>query len=109
MPFILILAGLLLFITAYQNTVAEFGAQIKSDLVGDTGFIVWVVALFIIGAIGYIPALRGVSRVFMALVLIVIVLSNNGVFTTLSNVITGGGGETTTPEQTPDAAEEKEP
>lgn len=87
MAFALVGIGVLLFMAAYQNNVAALGTQVSSDLTGSGGFLIWVVALFIVGALGYIQPLRTVSRIFLALILVVIFLSNKGIFTTLSQVV----------------------
>lgn len=87
MAFALVGIGLLLFVVAYHNNVAAFGSQLSADLGGSSGFMIWVVALFIIGAIGYIPAMKGVSRVFLVLILVVVFLSNKGVFAQLTEAL----------------------
>lgn len=80
MAFALIGIGLLLFMAAYHNNVAALGSQLSQDVAGSGGFLIWVAALFIVGAVGYIPALKGVSRWFLVLILAVVILSNRGFF-----------------------------
>jgi hypothetical protein len=76
MPFALLAMGLLLVITAYNNTQAILSAQLKKDISGTTGFIYWIAAIVIVGAIGYIKPLETVSRVFLALILVILLLTN---------------------------------
>lgn len=80
MAFALIGLGLLLFMAAYQNNVAALGSQLSADITGSRGFLIWFVAIFIIGALGYVPLFKNVSRAFLVLILVVIVLSNRGFF-----------------------------
>jgi hypothetical protein len=80
MAFALIGIGLLLFMAAYHNNVAMLGSQLSADVSGASGFFIWVVALFLIGALGYVPVLKGVSRIFLVLILVVVFLANKGFF-----------------------------
>lgn len=41
---------------------------------GGTSFIPWVFAILIVGAVGYIDELKGVSRGFMALIIIAMII-----------------------------------
>lgn len=78
MAFALIGLGLLLFMAAYQNNVAALGSQLSSDITGSRGFLIWFVALFLVGALGYVPLFKNVSRAFLVLILVVVLLSNQG-------------------------------
>lgn len=102
MAFALIGIGLLLFMAAYQNNVAALGTQLSSDIMGGKGFIIWIAALFIIGALGYVPVLKNVSRAFLVLILIVVVLANKGFFSQFVAALgvsqDGGQGDGMTPE-----------
>lgn len=91
MAFALIALGILLFIAAYQNNVAILGHQLSVDLMGPKGFLIWLVALFIIGAIGYAPKLERLSRIFLVLILVVVFLANKGFFTQLTTLVTAAG------------------
>lgn len=93
MAFALIGIGLILFMAAYQNNVAAFGSQLSADISGSSGFMVWFVALFIIGALGYVPFLRGVSRWFLVLILVVIFLGNKGFFQNFTAALGVNSGE----------------
>lgn len=90
MPFALVLIGLVLLITAILNTYAQFGTQLQTDLLGSKGFIVWVVALGSVGALGYINNLRTFSHYFMALILISMILSNKGFFQNFQAALASG-------------------
>jgi hypothetical protein len=80
---------LLLVVSGVRGTHEELFALVKGDLTGQNSFIWWLVAVGIIGALGYIPAMRGVSHAFLALILVVLVLSNRGVFEQFTRAIQG--------------------
>jgi len=90
MPIALITIGLLLVITGVKNTYAQFGAQLKNDFTGQNNFTTWLVAIGLIGAVGYVPALRAFSNGFLVLVFIVIVLKNGGAFDNLKSALAQG-------------------
>ncbi len=73
----LIVVGLVLVITSIQNTYAALGAQLKKDFSGSQGFIVWMLALIAVGALGYVQGWEKFSRWFLALILIAIILANS--------------------------------
>ncbi|MEB2519810.1 hypothetical protein SOP85_31015, partial [Pseudomonas sp. YuFO20] len=80
MPFALVIIGLLMIITGINNTYSQFGSQLQQDFTGSKSFVVWILALGSVGALGYIKDLRQFSHYFMALILISMILSNKGVF-----------------------------
>ena len=83
MPFALILVGLLLVVAAVRNTVTDNSTTgtkglttlIKGDFTGQNNFIYWLVAILLIGALGYVDSLRSLSRAFMALILVALFLT----------------------------------
>jgi hypothetical protein len=90
MPILFGLFGLILIVTGVRGTVnsgtPSLVSLVKDDFIGTDPFWKWMLAILLIGAIGYIPNLRPISRAFMALVIVVFLLSNNGLFTQLQNV-----------------------
>lgn len=74
MPFLIILIGLALVITAIQNTYVQFGNQLRTDA---KPFVLWAVAIFAVGLIGYVKGWEKFSRYFLALILIAIVLAQS--------------------------------
>jgi hypothetical protein len=91
MPFALIVIGILLFITALNNTWRPFGQQLYSDLFGPNGgFVYWIAALVTVGLIGYIPSLKKPSDLFMVLIVIGLMLHNGGFFTQLQQGLQAG-------------------
>lgn len=90
MPFALVIIGLLMIITGINDTYSQFGAQLGKDFSGSKSFLVWVLALGVVGALGYIKDLRQFSHYFMALILISMILANKGVFGQLQAALKAG-------------------
>lgn len=83
MPFALIIIGTVLLVAAVRNTIGGpdgLFTLLKNDFTGSNNFTYWVVSLLIIGAIGYIPTMRPLSRWFLALVIVVLFISQGGFF-----------------------------
>lgn len=89
--------GLLLVIAAVQNTQGTLLSLVKSDLTGQNNFVEWAIALFLVGAIGYVPKMRGFSVALLALVILAIFLRNGtGFFAQLQSTIQNVEQTTTT-------------
>jgi hypothetical protein len=74
MPFALLIIGLVLVTAAVRNTYIELGQLVSSEFSGPGNFIYWIVAILIIGAVGYVQKLKPLSDGFLVLVLLVLVL-----------------------------------
>lgn len=81
MPFVLILAGAMIAISALQDTHKELWEKFSGDFTGEGNFIYWFASIGAIGAIGYAGkeggATRTFSNYFMALIIVVMILANN--------------------------------
>lgn len=87
-----------MIVAAFENTQEQLALALMADLGvgGGPSFIPWAVAILIIGGIGYIKPLEGISTAFMVLVIIVLFLkagnpstgSSGGFFAELSSAIT---------------------
>lgn len=96
MPFALVTIGIILFITAINNTWRGLGGQIYKDLFSeDGGFVYWAAGLVIVGLIGYIPTLKRPSDLFMVLVILAMLLQNKGFFGELQSGLQAGTGAAT--------------
>jgi hypothetical protein len=90
MPFALILVGVVLIVAAVRNTVTNSATTpglvtlVKGDFTGNNNFTYWMVVILVLGALGYIDAIKPLSRIFMALVIVVLFLSNGGFFAKFS-------------------------
>jgi hypothetical protein len=98
MPLFLILIGVVLVVTALNNTFhgseKSLVGLIKNDFSGPNNFLIWMVALFICGAFGYIKGFKPISYAFLGLVFVAIVLANQkgergGLFVNFFNAING--------------------
>jgi hypothetical protein len=106
MTFGFLLIGAVLLVAAVRNTQGQLFTLVAGDLTGPKNFVYWIVALWLIGAIGYAKPLKTFSDLFLALVVLGILLSNKGFFTAFQAQIgttatataaTIGGSSATTP------------
>ena len=84
MPFALAIIGIVLIVSGVRDTTTDLFALVKGDFTGDNNFVYWFLAILIVGGAGYVSDLRGLSRAFLALLLVVLVLTEN------KNSTTGG-------------------
>lgn len=90
MPLLLIGSGLILILTGIKGDTGQLYSLIAGDFTGKNNFIYWLVAIIVLGSLGYIQSLRNLSRLFIGLVLLVLLLQNKGgVFIQLQNFING--------------------
>jgi hypothetical protein len=105
MPFALAIVGIVLLVSALRGTSGSLFAALKADFTGSGNYIYWVVAILVIGSIGYIKKLQPISDAFLALVLIVLMISNKGFFaqfmTALSSTDTSACTQVSSSSSTP--------
>ena len=92
MPYALLLVGAVMLVAGIRNTYAQLWQLVEGDFTQQGGFLAWVAAIAVIGALGYVPKLKPLSIALLTLILIVLVISHNGVFAQLQQFITSGGG-----------------
>lgn len=88
MAVVFVIIGLALIISAIRNTWSTPSTGLQALLVSDftssangsVPFGIWILAIFSIGALGYIPGFRTLSNGLLVLVIIVLLLSNSGFF-----------------------------
>lgn len=90
MPFVLILFGAIFVIVGFRGTQSDFFSLLAGDFTGAGNFIYWIISIMVIGAIGYIPKLKGLSDAFLVLVLLVLFISNKGFFAQFNAQIKSG-------------------
>lgn len=73
MILVLLAIGAILIVAAFRNSQGSLFTALYEDV---PAFMTWAAAIFAIGAVGFIPGLKPVSRGILALVLVVIVLRN---------------------------------
>jgi len=92
MPYALILIGAVLLVAGIRNTYGDLWTLVENDFTRQNGYLSWVAAIAVVGALGYIPRLKPLSIAFMTLLLVVLVISNGGVFDRLQQFIASGAG-----------------
>lgn len=92
MPFFFILIGLGLFASALNNSYKELGQQLYKDIFTDKpSFLQWILAIVVVGLIGYIPKAKPASDAFMLLIIIgMVIATKGGFFTEFKNAIDAG-------------------
>jgi|SRR5579859_719900 len=111
MPIAFIVIGALFLSAAVQGTVSDskpgagdgLVSLLKSDFIGPQSFLIWIAALWILGALGYIPGFKPIANALLVLVLVVLVIvddrntsGGNGFIANLQSAIRGTGSTTKT-------------
>ena len=89
MPFLFIVAGLVMIISAVKGTQSQLLGLLKADVTGKNNFIYWTLAILGIGSIGYVKELKPIATAMLVLVVIVLFLDSKGVFTNFVSAING--------------------
>ena len=88
MSLALIFAGILLLVASVRDKQADLFTLVKGDLTGANNFVEWILALVLVGALGYIPKLRPLSVALLALILLAIFLKKGqGFFEQLNKAV----------------------
>ena len=74
MPFLLLVAGIVLVVSGIRGSTGALAAQLKQDVSGQ--FLAWLAAIVVIGALGFVPQFERPSRLLLALVILVVMLKN---------------------------------
>ena len=90
MPYALLFIGTVLIVAGIRNTQGQLGKLLVSDFTGAGNFIYWIIAIIVIGSIGYIQGFEKFSRAFMTLIIVGLLLSNQGFFTQFLSAIQSG-------------------
>lgn len=78
MAFILLIVGIFLVVTAVRDTYTQLFQVVAGDFSlnqAGGGFVYWVVALFLVGAVGYVKALKPISDGLLLLIIIALLLT----------------------------------
>ena len=87
MPIALMVVGLLIVVAGIKNNAAELESTIVGDFSGAGSFWYWIVAVIVIGSIGYYQPAKNVSHLFLGLIVLVFLISNKGVFAQIQAAI----------------------
>lgn len=83
MPLVLIALGAAFIIAAIRGTLQGSSGKdglldlLYADFVGPGNFFAWIAAIGLVGAVGYVRPLKGVSDAFIVLIIIVFILAAN--------------------------------
>lgn len=83
MPIALAFAGIVLLIAAVRNTLTDSDkgkglfTLLKEDFTGPGNFFTWILAIGMVGAVGYIKELKPISNAFLVLLLVIFLLTAN--------------------------------
>lgn len=105
MPFLFLIVGVVMVVSAVRNTNQQLVQLLKGDFTGKGNFLYWLLSILVIGAVGYIPDLKPVSRAFLVLVIIVLFLNNRGVFSQFTAAINKTQSASATTNATPTTAQ----
>lgn len=95
MPILFLIIGSVFVVSSVRGTQNDLVSLLKADFTGKGNFLYWMVSILAIGAVGYIPDLKPVSRAFLVLVVIVLFLKNGGVFAQFASAL--NSSQTATP------------
>lgn len=93
MPFVFIIAGIVLLVSGVRGSSTDLVTLLKGDLSGSNNFVYWILSILLIGALGYVDDLKGLSRAFLVLVIVVLVLNEDksngtgGFFTNFNSAV----------------------
>lgn len=93
MPIVFAIIGAVLVTSGVRGTSQDLLNLLKVDLAGQNNFIYWILAILVIGSLGYVDELRGFSRALLALVIIVLVVhegnqsGSGGLFVEFQNAV----------------------
>lgn len=65
--------GAILIVSAIRNSQGALFTALYEDV---PGFVTWAAAILAIGAVGFVPGLKPISRGLLALIIVVLVLRN---------------------------------
>lgn len=84
MSFVLLIVGLFMLISGVRGTHGELGALLKEDFTGENNYLKWVIAMLLVGSLGYFKPIRPIANGILALVILSLFLSNQGFFANLT-------------------------
>jgi hypothetical protein len=80
MPLFFLGTGAVLVFVGLNGNAGQLYSLIASDFQGKNSFVYWLVAILVLGSLGYIRGLENLSKLFLILVVIVLFLDNGGFF-----------------------------
>lgn len=94
MPVFLLIIGVLLMVVAVRGNTTYLITLLKGDVLGSNGFIMWILAVIVLVAIGYIKAAKPVTDAFLGLLILVIIVhsykNNSDLFSSFTTQLKDG-------------------
>lgn len=94
MPFALGIIGLLLIVSGARGTYPQLKGLLVEDFTGEGNFFYWIIAIGVVGSIGYVPGAEKFSRMFLALIILSMLIAQQrkgnlggGFFTKFSDAL----------------------
>jgi hypothetical protein len=85
MPFVLVAIGLMAVIIGVRGRQNDAVNLLREEFTGPQNFLTWLFAVSAVGALGYVPVFRDISRWFIGLIFVVMLFTTNrGFFDQLS-------------------------
>lgn len=101
MPLALIAIGLVLLIATIRGKQDDLFNLLKSDFTGPGNFLYWIMAIGVVGAVGYFKPARPVANAFLVLLVVIFLLAANkggkDFFTSLFSQVKGASNATPGP------------
>lgn len=76
MPFVFAVLGVVFITAGVRGKTLDLIALIKDDFSGQPNYFEWMIAIFLVGAIGYVDELRTISRMFLTLLILGLLFSD---------------------------------
>jgi hypothetical protein len=95
MPFVFFAIAIMMIVIGVRGTQTQALALLKGEFTGNgnwkNSFLPWLVAIGVVGGIGYIPQVKKVSDAFIWLCILAFVLANgkNGLFSQFNSQVQG--------------------
>lgn len=86
MPIVILVISLTLVFAGLNDKLGTLSSLLQDDIKpsdGSASFGLWVLAIIIVGVLGYVNKLRPFSNAFLVLIFVAILISNKGFFTQL--------------------------
>jgi len=101
LPFALLFVGILLVVSGVRGTSAQLFTLIKGDLSGQGNYLRWILAIAVVGSLGYIDELKPLSRAFLVLVILTLVIQNGTFFDKFNSAVFAPAAPANTPSASP--------
>lgn len=76
MPFVFGIVGIVFVIAGVRGTSDDLLTLLRGDLIGsENNFFYWIIAIAVLGSLGYVDTFRPLSRALLLLVLVVLILT----------------------------------